>query len=94
VVHPWACLNESGPHNTVVLYLDSTHDGVPLATPEMFAKVVVEWDAIRQGQAPTDAVDGGFVEAVQSRVTFCALDVSQLCDRRIQRLRCRCAVAW
>ena len=77
VINPWASLDMNGTKNSTVLYFDSLGGRVPLATSMHFAKIIVEWDAIRQGKGINEPVDVALIESVNSRIKFQSVKVSQ-----------------
>jgi hypothetical protein len=77
VSNPWACLGEGIMPPTSVAYFDSMLSDTPLATSDLFAQAIVEWDAIRQGKGVGEAVNLALVQAAKSRIKFVLVKVSQ-----------------
>jgi len=48
-----------------------------------FAKVIVEWDAIRQGKGVDEPINVDLIESVNSRIVFQSVMVSQVAFIRL-----------
>jgi hypothetical protein len=78
VVNPWCCMDVNSMDQTTILYFDLRCEGVPLATPDVFAKLIVEWDAIWLGKGADEPVDVALIECIKPRIAFETVKVREL----------------
>jgi hypothetical protein len=79
VIHkPWACLENSNGQHTTVLYFDSMKRSKPLATCKQFARVILEFNAVRRGADIHESVDAALVDRIASLLIFKSVEVSGL----------------
>src|ERR1700735_502076 len=78
VVKPWSCLSQDSREKTTVLYLDSSRERMPLASPSLIARAVIELDAIRTQMPAAESVDISFAEEVKHRIELIQVKASQL----------------
>lgn len=79
VVHkPWACLENSEEQHTTLLYFDSMRRSKPLATCKQFARVILEFDAVRRGADISEPTDAALIDRIASSLIFKSVEVSCL----------------
>ena len=77
-MNPWSCLRGDSNEKTTVLYFDSLCQRPPLASSGLFARIVIELNAIRANIPADKPVDVGFVEEVKDRIAFVKVKASYI----------------